>query len=60
MRDFLLNGVKVMYPMGAFQKALDFETTRQNSLKSRDIPIESEVRVWDSDREITVSGRGNL
>ncbi len=39
------------------EKALHFEITRQESLVSRDIPIEQETRHWDDKRKITVSAR---
>jgi len=39
------------------EKALHFEITRQESLVSRDIPIEQETRHWDDRRKITVSAR---
>jgi len=39
------------------EKALHFEITRQESLVSRDIPIEQETRQWDDKRKITVSAR---
>jgi len=39
------------------EKALRFEITRQESLVSRDIPIEQETRHWDDRRKITVSAR---
>jgi len=39
------------------EKALHFEITRQESLVSRDIPIEQETRHWDDQRKITVSAR---
>ena len=39
------------------EKALHFEITRQESLISRDIPIEQETRHWDDKRKITVSAR---
>ena len=39
------------------EKALHFEITRQESLVSRDIPIEQETRQWDDRRKITVSAR---
>ncbi|GFN40858.1 MAG: aspartyl/glutamyl-tRNA(Asn/Gln) amidotransferase subunit B [Marine Group I thaumarchaeote] len=39
------------------EKALHFEITRQESLVSRDIPIEQETRHWDDGRKITVSAR---
>jgi len=39
------------------EKALRFEITRQESLVSRNIPIEQETRHWDDRRKITVSAR---
>ena len=39
------------------EKALHFEITRQESLVSRNIPIEQETRHWDDRRKITVSAR---
>jgi len=39
------------------EKALHFEITRQESLVSRDIPIEQETRHWDERRKITISAR---
>jgi len=39
------------------EKALHFEITRQESLASRDIPIEQETRHWDDKRKITISAR---
>ena len=39
------------------EKALHFEITRQESLVSRDIPIEQETRHWDDRRKITISAR---
>jgi len=39
------------------EKALRFEITRQESLVSRDIPIEQETRHWDDRRKITISAR---
>ena len=39
------------------EKALHFEITRQESLLSRNIPIEQETRHWDDRRKITVSAR---
>jgi len=39
------------------QKALNFEITRQESLVSREIPIDQETRHWDDKRKITVSAR---
>jgi aspartyl-tRNA(Asn)/glutamyl-tRNA(Gln) amidotransferase subunit B len=39
------------------EKALHFEITRQESLVSRNIPIDQETRHWDDRRKITVSAR---
>jgi len=39
------------------EKALRFEITRQESLISREIPIDQETRHWDDKRKITVSAR---
>jgi len=39
------------------EKALHFEIIRQESLVSRNIPIEQETRHWDDRRKITVSAR---
>jgi aspartyl-tRNA(Asn)/glutamyl-tRNA(Gln) amidotransferase subunit B len=39
------------------EKAVHFEITRQESLRSRDIPIIQETRHWDDKRKITVSAR---
>jgi len=39
------------------EKALHFEITRQESLISREIPIDQETRHWDDKRKITVSAR---
>ena len=39
------------------EKAVHFEITRQESLHSRDIPIEQETRHWDDKRKITISSR---
>jgi aspartyl-tRNA(Asn)/glutamyl-tRNA(Gln) amidotransferase subunit B len=39
------------------EKALHFETTRQQSLIERGIPISAETRHWDEARKITVSSR---
>jgi aspartyl-tRNA(Asn)/glutamyl-tRNA(Gln) amidotransferase subunit B len=39
------------------EKAIHFELTRQESLKSRDIVITQETRHWDDRRKITISSR---
>jgi aspartyl-tRNA(Asn)/glutamyl-tRNA(Gln) amidotransferase subunit B len=39
------------------EKAIHFEITRQESLKSRGIPISQETRHWDDKRKITISSR---
>jgi len=39
------------------EKAIHFETTRQESLKERSIPITQETRHWDDKRKITISSR---
>jgi len=39
------------------EKALDYELIRQNSLKSRGIPIDQETRHWDDGRRITTPAR---
>ena len=39
------------------EKAIHFETTRQQSLNERGIPIIQETRHWDDRRKITVSSR---
>jgi len=39
------------------EKALRFEITRQESLISREIPIDQETRHWDDKRKTTVSAR---
>jgi len=39
------------------EKATHFEITRQESLRSREIPIVQETRHWDDKRKITVSSR---
>lgn len=39
------------------EKAVHFEITRQQSLRSRDIPIIQETRHWDDKRKITISSR---
>jgi len=39
------------------EKALRFEITRQESLVSRNIPIDQETRHWDDRRKITISAR---
>lgn len=39
------------------EKALHFEITRQESLVSRNIPVEQETRHWDDRRKITISAR---
>jgi len=39
------------------EKALDYELVRQNSLKSRGIPIAQETRHWDDRRRITTPAR---
>ncbi|MEM3065265.1 MAG: Asp-tRNA(Asn)/Glu-tRNA(Gln) amidotransferase subunit GatB [Candidatus Nitrosotenuis sp.] len=39
------------------EKAIHFELTRQESLKSRGIPIIQETRHWDDKRKITISSR---
>jgi aspartyl-tRNA(Asn)/glutamyl-tRNA(Gln) amidotransferase subunit B len=39
------------------EKAVHFETTRQESLHSRDIEIIQETRHWDEQRKITISSR---
>ncbi|MEW6043563.1 MAG: Asp-tRNA(Asn)/Glu-tRNA(Gln) amidotransferase subunit GatB [Thermoproteota archaeon] len=39
------------------EKAIHFELTRQESLKSRGIPILQETRHWDDKRKITISSR---
>ncbi len=39
------------------EKAIHFELTRQESLKSRDIPISQETRHWDDKRKITIASR---
>ena len=39
------------------EKALHFEITRQESLVSRNIPIDQETRHWDDRRKITISAR---
>ncbi len=39
------------------EKAIHFELTRQESLKSRDIAISQETRHWDDKRKITIASR---
>lgn len=39
------------------EKAIHFELTRQESLKSRGIPISQETRHWDDKRKITIPSR---
>lgn len=39
------------------EKALEYELIRQNSRKSRSLPIGQETRHWDDRRKITVSAR---
>ncbi len=39
------------------EKALHFETTRQNSLHDRGIVVKQETRHWDEGRRITISSR---
>jgi len=39
------------------EKALDYELVRQNSLRSRGMPIARETRHWDDRRKITVPAR---